>query len=295
MFNRVQGKPGAILLALAGYTAFSGADIFAKILTRDYAPVQIVAIDTFFAALILLAFAPVLGGLRSLRDRKNSKIHALRALLNTIVNVVIVYCFSIMPIATVYTAVFLKPIMAAVIAIFLYREKVTANRWLAIVAGFAGILLALQPWESTMSAQNILLLLGLTFTIALMFVIMRSAREASPLATGFYPILGACVLSSVMSAGQFVMPAAADLPLFFMAGAASAAGIVCVSMAFQKADSAVVSPMLYSEMIWGVLFGYLLFSDVPGFWMLAGTAVIIASGFHLITTERRIAPAPEIP
>ena len=62
-------------------------------------------------------------------------------------------------------------------------------------------------------------------------------------------------------------------------------GIILVSLAFQTADSAAVTPIVYTEIIWAILFGALLFGDYPDRWMLIGAAVIIVSGLYLIRSE----------
>ena len=62
-------------------------------------------------------------------------------------------------------------------------------------------------------------------------------------------------------------------------------GIIGVSLAFKNADSALITPLLYSEMIWAILFGVLIFSDYPDLWMLVGAGIIIVSGIYLISRE----------
>jgi drug/metabolite transporter (DMT)-like permease len=284
--------PRAMALAFAGYTAFSMSDTCVKILAqRGYSVFEIITIDSLAACLFLLALSPWLGGLRSLKDRENAKIHAARALLNTAVNTLLVYCLSVMPIATVYTAVFTKPIMAAVLAVPLYGERLTTSRLTAIGLGLLGVVIAFEPWRSAQSAGLPILhipLLGLTtLVIALSFLLARSLKGSSMLAMAFYPVAGSCLLTLPFMLADFRPVEMADLPFFLGSGLFVAMAVACVSHAFRIADSAAVSPLMYSQMIWAILFGSLLFDDRPGPMMLAGAVVIVASGIYLVASERR--------
>ena len=80
------------------------------------------------------------------------------------------------------------------------------------------------------------------------------------------------------------------IPIFIATAACSVTGVIAVSRAFQLGDSAAVTPMMYIEMLWGLLIGYFIFSDVPDLNMITGSIVIVLSGLYLIVKERH-APA----
>lgn len=288
MLSHLGKTQRGMALAFAGYTAFAFSDVCVKILTeRGYSIYQIVTVDTAVGALLLLLLAPKLGGVASLKDAANAKIHALRAVLNTAVNILLVYCLSIMPLATVYTAVFTKPVIALLIAAPLYGERIGLHRSLSIALGLGGVLVAFQPWKDGLDAGNIPLLMGTTFVVALMFVLSRSLDRSSPLAVAFYPIAGSCLLTLPLMLMNFTPFAPADLPIFVLSGALAATAITFVSLAFRIADSAAVSPLMYTEMIWAIVFGIFVFGDIPGPMMLAGAVLIIASGLYLVLSERK--------
>lgn len=288
MLSHLGKTQRGMALAFAGYTAFAFSDVCVKILAgRGYSIYQIVTVDTAVGAALLLLFAPKLGGLASLMDRANAKIHFFRAVLNTAVNLLLVYCLSIMPLATVYTAVFTKPIIALLIAAPLYGERIGLHRAVSIALGLCGVLIAFQPWQAGMDAGNIPLLMLTTSVIALMFVLSRSLESSSPLAVAFYPIAGSCLMTLPLMLMHFTPFALADLPFFVLSGALVAMAISCVSLAFRIADSAAVSPLMYTEMIWAIVFGILIFGDFPSPMMLLGAALIAASGLYLVFSERK--------
>lgn len=294
MFKSLSNTQKAILLALAGYTAFAVSDICAKWLAQSYSVTQVVTTDSAIAAALMLLAAPLLGGMADLRKKENLPLHGLRAVLNAGINILMVTSLTLMPIAAVYTMVFTKPFIAALLAIPLYGQKVTKSRWLAIAAGFCGVLISLKPGTAGLDYKLLLPLAG-AFVVALMFVTSRSLKEPSNFTLGFIPLAGSAILTLPLMIMSYTPFALADLPIFMLGGLALGFAITCISLAFRLGAAATVSPFMYSQMISGIVFGYLIFGDAPDGWMLAGAAVIIASGIFLMEAERRIANKPRIP
>jgi len=286
MFTNLNNTQKGMLLALIGYTSFAFADVAAKWLTNDYAVFQVTGIITGVSSAFFLVFSSKLGGFKSILSTKQPKIHYIRAVLNFIVAILAVYSFSLLPLASVYTILFSMPFFATLLAIPFYGEVVQKHRWIAIILGFIGVLAAFRPWAQDF---NVLLLVPL-FTavcIACLFLISRSLKEATLLELGFFPAFGCFVLVTPLMAWFFKMPELADLPIFLIAGIGATLGIMCVSKAFYIAQASVVSPFVYTQIIWGILFGYFVFGDVPDYWMLIGASIIIVSGLYLVHSERR--------
>lgn len=286
MFKDLPPVYKGILLALTGYTGFAFSDTCTKFLVARYPLTQVIAIENAVAALLLLAFAEHLGKTKSLFKKKNLKIHGLRAVLNVCLNFILAFCFMKFSLAAVYTMVFTKPFFAALLALPLYGEKISGTRALAIIAGFAGVLIVLQPGAQNFDAALILPMIA-AFAAALMFVCARSLDKPSLFSLGFIPMAGVAVVATPFMLFNFVMPDIRHIPIFAVSGICMGLGLICVSRAFRKAPASVVAPIMYTEMIWALAFGLLIFGDLPDIWMLAGAFVIIASGVHLVETERR--------
>lgn len=288
MFNQLTATQKGMALALAGYTAFAFSDTSVKILSeRGFSVFQIVTVDCAIGAALLLVFSKYLGGLKSLKDTANVKTHILRIFLNVAINVTIVFGLSIMPIALLYTGIFTKPFIAALIAIPLFGEKVGLHRWLCIVLGFLGVALAFQPWHADFDVFKLAVSLGAALIIAVMFLVSRYLQGSSILAIGLYPILGSAFLTLPLMMLYYTPMTLGDMPFFIASGILMSTGIICVSLAFRMAASAAVAPMLYSEMLWALLFGLLIFGDIPDALEITGAAIIIASGIYLIYRERQ--------
>ena len=286
MFKQISPVYKGILLALFGYTAFSFSDTCTKFLVSHYPIYQVITIDNAIAALFLVIISAKLGGFGDLFKKENLKVHGLRTLLNLGVNILLAYCLFRLPLANVYTMVFTKPFFAALLALPLYGERITMTRLLAIIIGFAGVVIAIKPGASGFDPFMILPLF-IALMAALMFVCARSLHEPSLFSLGFIPMIGVSLILSPVAASNFVMPNIEHMIVFVVGGICMATALVCVSLAFRTAAASAVAPFMYVEMVWALIFGLLIFGDWPDVWMLVGAFVIIASGVYLVETERR--------
>ncbi|MCB1531827.1 MAG: DMT family transporter [Alphaproteobacteria bacterium] len=288
MFKRLSATYKALLLSIVGYGGFAISDAAVKLLTPYYSTYQIISCDLILASCILLLFSPKLGGLKTLRDPQNMRFHLLRALGNLLGAITIVYLFSLFPLTSVYTVIFLMPFIMALLAIPIYKERVGPHRWLAMLIGFSGILIAFQPWKSNLDLYLWLPLLAAPLFFGGMHLVMRSIKGASDLAIGLYPtaVAGICALPLVFLNGDFILFTPAHFSCLLVSALGIATGFLCVSKAFHRADASLIAPMQYTQMIWGIVFGILLFGDIPKPEMLLGATIIIASGIYLIRKER---------
>ncbi|MCD8563010.1 MAG: DMT family transporter [Alphaproteobacteria bacterium] len=283
MISSLSPRRRGILFAILGYTAFALSDANSKWLVRDFDNIQIIVTLNALAALLLMALNPLLGGWKGLWVPRELPFHAIRTLFNFIFLLLIVYSLSILPLAGIYTMIFAKPFFAALLAMAFYGERVGLKRWAAIIGGFAGVLVILRPGFGDASLSLLIPLAG-AFLIAVMFTVCRSLKESSPFVMSFYPILGTALLGlPFLLSGHYVEPDLWQWVHFGIGAVMTTAGITFISMAFRLTDASVVAPFLYSEMIWGILFGIFLFHDTSfDLWMLGGTGLIIASGFYLM-------------
>lgn len=286
MFSGLTPTYKGILLALTGYSAFAMADACAKWLMQYYSVYQVIAIENMIALVLLLAFAPLLGGMGGLWQKGDRRIHIGRAVLNFFTAALLTYCYKHFALADVYTMIFTKPFFAALLAFWFFGERTSKSQSIAIAIGFLGVLIAMRPGTE---GFNLFLLLPLAAStlIAMLFFSTRFLQSPTNFSLGFYPVLGVSVLATPLMMMDFVMPAPAHIPVFILIGVVACLGMVSVSLAFRLTASSIVTPFLYIEMLWALAFGLFIFGDVPDIWMLSGAALIIFGGIFLITSERK--------
>ena len=275
-----------MLFAFLGYTSFAFADIGAKWLTTQFSVYQVIFMDHVMACTLMLAALPWLGGKAALKKIHNIPIHIVRTILNIMIALIFVYSVSELPIAVVYTFIFAKPFYAAIFGILIYKQTVFPRHWAAIAIGFAGVLIALQPGTKAFDMLLILPVIG-GVLIALMFTLSRSLEKESIFSLGFWPVAGAIFVVAPLMMDDFVMPGMWHLLVVGITGFLMSCGIIFVSMAFRVAPAAAVSPFLYTEMIWALIFGFMIFGDLPDIYMLIGALIIVGSGLFLIFSEKR--------
>lgn len=286
VLNRLNPTQKGIFCAFIGFTAFSFADINAKWLTGHYSIFQVLFMDHAIASLALLALTPWFGGFKALLRTQKAKIHALRCLINIVLTMLLVYSFSILPLADIYTFIFAMPFFAALLGIVLYKEIPKKAEWIAIILGFIGVLLALQPGTSGFDPRLLWsVLCGVL--VALLFGLSRSLQGENVISLGVWTLIGTVIVNGIITALNFTPIPPAHLGIFLMAGLFLAAGMIFTSLGFRMAPAAAVSPILYTEMIWALIFGLIIFGDIPGPWTMLGAAIIIGSGLYLIMAERR--------
>ncbi len=278
-----------ILFSVAGFALFSTGDAAVKLLSRhDYSVFQITWVFAVIGMIVLLAASPWLGGLRRTIQTSEWKLHLTRAVLSLGNGLLSFYGFSMLQMDKVYTLFFCAPFFTSILAIPLLNEKIGWHRWLAIGIGFTGVMVALRPGVIPLESASIGIIAG-AFLFALINLLVRRMNSAETLMSfALYPIALRVVALAPLSLPFLAVPSPGDFALFFIGGASGVFGFICMATAFRLAPASVASPFHYTQMIWGILFGLLLFGDHPDAWTLAGATIIIASGLYLIYRENRI-------
>ena len=286
MLSALNKRQKGIFLALIGFSVFAVSDACAKWLTGYYSELTVLGYSYVFALLTGLVLSPKLGGLKATLRSQKLKFHAGRAVSNVFLAYFVVQAFKHLPLASVYTVLFLAPFVITILAIPFHKEHVPLKNWGVIAVGFSGILVAFQPGFADINPWIYSAFLTVFFIAGLSLLARPLGENETILSLSFYPnCLSVMVfLPLAISIGE--IPQLSHIPVFMLAGVMLTFGLSCVAGAFRIAPYAVVSPFNYLQMIWALIFGYFIFSEVPGVSMLLGAAIIIGSGLYLITMER---------
>ncbi len=182
---------------------------------------------------------------------------------------------------------FSAPFFVALFAGPMLGEWVGTKRWVAIMVGFAGILLVAQPGEGIHPAA--LLSLGAAITYALYGITTRMLARYDPTPTTlFYSSLVGSVVATLPLPFVWQTP---QEPIVYAAmlelGAVAGTGHFMLILAHARAPAATLAPFIYVQILGMVLLGWLLFNDVPSHWTLAGASIVVVSGIYLLLQERR--------
>ncbi|MBL8661850.1 MAG: DMT family transporter [Candidatus Odyssella sp.] len=287
-----------ILLMCAAVVTFTISSTMVKGLGPGYPVSQIV----FFRC--VLAFVPIFfvvhraGGWHVLRTKRPGA-HLFRVAVGGVALFIGFYALTLMPLADYFAFTYAAPLFATLLSIPILGERVGIRRWSAVAVGFAGVLVMLQPGFKSFAYAE-MVAIGAAFTYALAIIAVRNlARTEHSASTVFYFTFAGMLLSAAILPFEWRTPTLRELGLLLGIGLMSGIGQLLVTDAYRLAPTSVVAPFDYTSMLWALVLGYALFGDFPEPIVLAGAAVVIASGVYIIyretvrgVTRPPIAPTP---
>jgi drug/metabolite transporter (DMT)-like permease len=282
-----------IALLVLSVMCFAGLDATSKHLSQTYAvPLLVWARYTFHLLLMLLFLAPSMG--RKLIVTTRPVLQVVRALMLVGVTGFAMAAFRFMPLAETTALLFVTPLIVALLAGPVLKERVGLRRWIAVALGFGGVLLIARP-GGAITLPGILL----TSIAALCYAIYQiQTRILSP-TDGTWTMLfyTALVGTVAMSFGLPLfwggpMPNLQDALMIASLGIFGGTGHLLMISALRHASAATLSPFLYTQLIWATLLGWLFYDHLPDALAVAGMAVIAGSSLAVAAWERRQARAP---
>jgi drug/metabolite transporter (DMT)-like permease len=280
---------GGALLAGA-MTLFNLGDTFVKLLAERLPVAQVICARNLAAGAILLAAWAWRRDLASGRDLLDRHVLA-RAALDTATTLLYLQGVALLPLAEAAALLFASPLVATALAGPLLGERVDGARWLAVGAGFAGVLLVVQPGAVDWRPAT-LLPLAAAFVMAASDLVTRRIRPevgaAAVVATNLFAVAAAAAAWAAL-AGPRPLGAADAAPLA-AAAAFLLAGYLCYVAAFRLAEVSFVAPFKYGGLPAAALLGWLVWGHVPNATSVLGGAVIVACGLFLLAREGRAEP-----
>lgn len=284
--NAVDSPTGVVRgagIALIGFATFSMHDALIKSIEgiHVFQIVFFVVLFSFVPFTLLLAFDRTE---KSLRPQLPHLV-ALRCLFTVCGLLCVFFAFGQLPMAEVYAMLFSAPILITLLAIPILGERIHLIRWFAIIFGLAGVLVVLRPGTTSLSSGHFAALAAAGFT-AFSSVVTRKigSREHSAILI-MYPMLTNIAVTGMLTVFVYV-PVPGDVLLKLCAiGLLSVIGQSFMIHAYRSTEAQFVAPMQYSQMLWALLFGTLLFNETVDRTVLAGSAIIVASGLLFIWRE----------
>ncbi|PWE75708.1 multidrug DMT transporter permease [Bradyrhizobium sp. SUTN9-2] len=262
---------------------FSFGDAMGKFLVGTYSVGQLLFLRAC-AALLLLS--PLIWKQRhQFLHLERPGLQLVRVVLSTLEVAAFFLATVYLPLADVITYYLAGPIFVTAMSAIFLGEKVGWRRWTAILIGFCGVLVALRPSAQTVSLPA-LIALGGSLSFATLMLITRSLRKTPDIVMASSQFLGTFSLGAVLSVFNWVPPTPGSLAIFAAAGLVSVTALFCVNRSLKLAPASVVVPYQYSMIVWAVIFGFVVFGDVPSIATLVGAAIIIGAGFYIYLRER---------
>jgi drug/metabolite transporter (DMT)-like permease len=281
--NRLVG----IGLVSGAYLMFTLLDGSAKWLVQSVPVIVVVWLRFLLHALFggLLLF-PVRG--LALVRSSHLRWHAVRSLMFVVMTGLNFWALQYLQLTVTASIFFSVPIIIALVSATAFGEKLDTGRWVAIVAGFAGVLTIVHPGSADFHPAMLLSVGNAVLYAFFMMMTRRLAAYDSAETIQYLPALGAAVLLAPFALAAWQAPSGwLEWAVACLLGLLGGAGHYLLALAHRYAASSVIAPFLYQQVVYMALFGYLVFGDVPGAGVWLGAPIVIASGLYLFARERR--------
>ena len=278
-----------IVLMIGSILCLAAMEAIAKILVDDY-PVQMIVCARL--ALHFLVTLPLFffGGRLHLLKTNRPVMHSVRSLILVAASFLFITALTQIPLAQATSLVFTAPFVVTALSAMFLGEKVGVRRWVAILVGFAGVLVILRP--NAEFNWFLLLPLATGFCYAGYQVTTRVLSFTEPTLTlFFYTVAAGTLVSGALLPFYWVTPDFEASMLFVLTGAFGFLGQYLVIRALQEGEASIVAPFIYTQIIWATIFGIVLFAQYPDLWTFIGAGIVIGSGIYIWHRERRRAIA----
>lgn len=265
---------------------FACLDTTAKYASRSVPVVEVVFFRYAGAMVLgLIAFQPWRDHRPFLTDRPIRQLLRSAFLLgSTLLNFL---ALRTLQLAETTTINFASAFVVAALAVPLLGEWIGPRRWIAILVGFAGVIVVTRPGANGLQPA-VLLAIGSMLCNSFYSILTRHlAPTDSAEGLLLYPLVAATIAMAPFALPGFVSPPTLLVGgLLLATGVFGAAGHWLFILAYRRAPASVLAPFVYSQLIWMTLLGYLVFGDLPHETTVLGAAIIIASGLYILYRER---------
>jgi drug/metabolite transporter (DMT)-like permease len=270
---------------------FSIMDLLVK-WSSDYPTGEVLFFRGFFGLLPTFFLIPK-NKLKTFYTTKRSKEHLFRCLMGLMALIAIVVALRELPLAVVVSLSYAAPLFITVLSIFLLSEKVGIFRWLAVLIGFIGVIIIAEPGFKGM---NYLYFLPLIFCIGMAFVTItiRKLSKTEPiwLISIFFTIT-ISIAGLVTIPMGWIIPNFQDFILLALIGITGGSANLFLTQSYKLSEVSLVAPLKYLALIFAIIFGYLIWNEIPTVKTLIGASLVVFAS--LIIFKREIYHKQKIP
>jgi drug/metabolite transporter (DMT)-like permease len=287
---------GVLLMSLAAFL-WVLHDAISKWLMQDYSIYQVLLLRTVFSLLPILIVLRHEGGYVRVRDAR-VWVCLGRGCLALGSFALFLAALPLMPLTDIFAIVMSAPLLISALSALVLKEHVTFRRWVAILIGFSAVLVMVRPGDDVISLGALLALGSVVVYAFLAILTRRLGSTDSAGAMTFYSALVFLAVGLIAAPFSWIQPTPIAVLLMAATGLLAGSAQYCLTEAFRIASPSLVAPFEYTSLLWAMLFGFLVWGDVPTTLVLVSAAVVIVSGIYVLhdekATQRRNREAPSV-
>ena len=270
-----------IIFAIFAYFSFSILDALQKTAVIHYSIFQLLFIKYTFVLLLSLIEAKRAKNNNFYRSN-NLKLQVIRSLLSILESGFFVLSFKHLSLANAHSIGALAPIIIVVLSVFILNERVSMKTWIAIFAGFIGVLIIIRPASDVFSVNSFIPLLAAFFLGLYQIATKKTSEYDAPEVSLFYSSLVGIIITSIMAFNFWQPVNFNSLFLFAPIGLFFSLGIYFQIIALKNARASIIQPFHYTLIFWAIIFGFFFYDDIPDLFTIIGAIIITTSGIFVI-------------
>ena len=286
MLNRSYIFP--FFISLSGYVFMVSMDTIIKVLGSNYPILQLLFLNALFSLIPLTFFIVKNHGIHFYLNQ-NYKFQLIRGVVHTFGFLFVLMGILKLPLSVVYPVLFSSPLMLLIMSHFFLNENINIIRILAIIIGFFGVLISAEPFGSNVvSIIGILLVFIGAFCIALTNLITRKySALSSSFSASFFSMVISVIAFLFAIKFSFMPMTFVDLLLSMLGGIIAGLGISSIVYGSRMLPASIYGMTSYFQLIYGVLFGWIIFQQLPTMFNYIGIILVFSAGIILFAFDKQ--------
>jgi drug/metabolite transporter (DMT)-like permease len=285
--GRADNVPAGIIMMILATIFFAGASAASKWLVADYPVGEVLALRSLASFIGGAAAILPMTGLSVYATRRPLD-HLFRGLSQTISQLALLLAFSLMPLAGAVAINFSAPLFAALVSIVWLKEPAGFVRGTALIVGFLGVLIVTNPGANTLTLGALFALTNAVLYGTVTVAVRGMTRTESSNTLMMWMLTVLAFFHSFLLFFGWRTPSLLDAALLFGTGFTNAVGQWFWTKSLQLAPAPAVTPFYYLMLVWALMFGFLLWGEVPTLSLLIGSGIVVATGLFLFLREARL-------
>jgi len=275
---------GIYLITLSTFI-FSMMDGLIKWTGESYPVIQLVFFRCLFALIPIGIMLWKAGGFKVLKTNQ-PLIHLFRGCMGMLAMFCVFTSFTKLPMAEVVSILFAVPILTSIIAIPILGEKIGLHRTIAILIGFVGVMIIVQPGADILSSDTIYpIMAAFLMSFAMVTVRILGRKDHGAAISFYFTIFGILVSSIGISFSGWVMPVGFDWLLLITIGLLGGVAQYLMTRSFAIAEIAALAPFKYTALLWSAGLAFFIWNEVPDWKVWIGASVVAASNIYMLHRE----------
>ncbi len=278
--GNLRGMAAMVIAGLCIMVSFG----MARHLLEEVHPFEVVFFRSFFGLLFILPWLFRQGLLPF--ATKRLPLHLFRSVIHVLGVLAFFVALKLIPLAEATALFFLAPILSTALAALFLSEVVKLPRWIAVIFGFCGMLVIVRPGIADVELGTLLAIAASTSAAFGMLIMKKLARTESAITITVYVT---CLMSPMLLVPAtffWSWPDGATLAWLAAIGLSATVGQYLTAAAFRVADVSVVTPLMFLQLIWAALIGFVFFGEIPDKYLWMGGAMIFASVAYLAYNQQ---------